>query len=139
MSASINYIAGDNVRPMVFCSNDTHERYAVVQADGTQPIVGISQMGTQGSPGTPFDTGFAAASGRPINVFQDEDHDEPLLILGASVTGGQLLKSDANGFGTPVSYSSSSTQFVGAEARDSGASGQAIRVRLKLQVLAPTA
>ncbi len=137
MSSSINYMAGDNIRPMVFAMQDVLNTYSIVQADGSQPIKGITQMGGYGSPGTPFDNGFAAVSGGKLNIFADEEHDEPLLIIGAAVTGGQLLISDSNGFGIPVNYSASTKQFIGAEARDSGASGQAIRVRPRFQVLAP--
>ena len=133
MASSVNYMADGNIRPHVFCMRGLAP-YSAVQADGTKPIIGISQMGTWGSPNTPFDTGFAASSGQPINIFQDEDHDECLLTLGATVTGGQLLISDSNGFGIPLSYASSSVQNVGAEARDSGASGALIRVRPRLQV-----
>lgn len=139
MASSVNYIADENIRPSVFTMHSVHTAYGAVQADGTQPILGISQEGTYGSPGTPFDNGFAAVSGGKLNIYQDEDHDECLLFIGATVTGGQLLISDANGFGIPVDYSSATKQFVGAEARDSGVSGQRIRVRPRLDVLAPFA
>ncbi len=133
MASSVNYVATGNIRPKRFVMSDPIVAYGVVEATlTTRPIVGISQMGTRGTPGTAFDTGFAASSGQQINVFQDEDHDECLLELGAAVTGGQLLKTDANALGVPVVLSGGGIQWVGAEARDSGASGATIRVRPKL-------
>jgi hypothetical protein len=107
--------------------------YQVKTADGQTQIVGISQMGTKVAPGTPgWDANIAATSGDIIGVFADEDNDEVLLYLGASVTGGQLLKSDSNGLGVPLSLTSTSAQYVGAEARQTGASGDLIKVRPRI-------
>lgn len=135
MASSVNYKAGGNIRPSVFTMAYGPAAYCVVQADGTQPILGISQEGVQNSPGTAADTGFAAASGMWLNIYQDEDHDEPLLYIGDTVTGGTLLKSDANGFGIPVVLTGSTVQYVGAEARTGGVSGDLIRVRPRFDIV----
>lgn len=136
MASSVNYVAVANIRPKRFVIGSPVVAYGVQEATvSLRPIVGISQMGTRGTPGTEFDTGFAASSGQQIQIFQDEDHDECLLELGAAVTGGQLLKADANALGVPVTISSGGQQFYGAEARDSGASGATIRVRPKFGVI----
>lgn len=133
MASSVNYVAVANIRPMRFLIDSPIIAYGCQEATvSTRPLIGISQMGTRGSPGTEFDTGFAASSGQQIQVFQDEDHDECLLQLGAAVTGGQLLKADGNALGVPVVLSGGGLQFYGAEARDSGASGATIRVRPRL-------
>lgn len=109
--------------------------FQVRQADGTQEIIGITQPGTLTFPGGPGNQTLAAVSGGVIAVFQDEANDEPLLSVSAAVTGGQLLKSDASGYGIPWLPASTAQQFVGAEARQStiGATfPQLIRVRPRM-------
>ena len=140
MGSSINYMATGSIYPSRFCMNDLTTPYAAKQANvATQPLIGISQEGTHDGPGTSADDGLAAASGEWLKIYADEDHDECLLYLGAAVTGGQLLKSDANGLGVPVAYDAATIQCVGAEARDNGASGDLIRVRPRFDVLPPFA
>lgn len=137
MASSINYQAGGTIKVSRFVMANAPIDYQVVQADGSLPIIGIAQPGTKAPPGligsSPSDT--AAASGDIIAVFQDEANDDVLLYLGATVTGGQLLKSDANGLGTPLLASSTTYQYCGAEARQSGASGDLIRVRPRINAV----
>lgn len=133
MPGAINYQAGGTIGPARFVMANYPIDYQVKTADGTQPIFGVTQMGCLNPPGTPgFDANVAATSGQYIGVFQDEAFDECLLYLGASCTGGQLLKSDSNGLGVPLNISSTSAQYVGAEARQTGVSGDLIKVRPRL-------
>ena len=129
MPGSINYQAGGNIGVSCFVMANDPIDYQVITANGNQPILGISQMGANHFPDGTSSTLIAAASGQILAVFADADHDEPLLYLGASVTGGQLLCSDAAGHGIPFVPGSSVAQYVGAEARQSGASGALIKVR----------
>lgn len=128
MPGAVNYQSGGTIKVSRFVMANYPIDYQVITADGTQEILGISQEGTKAFP-APNSTDVAAASGDILAVYQDEANDEPLLYISASVTGGQLLKSDATGGGTPWSPTSTALQFVGAEARQSGVSGDFIRVR----------
>ncbi len=128
--ACFSWQAGATVGPSRFVSPQLNGiDYTVIHSDGTQNIVGITQLGTLIPPGTPgFDANIAAVSGGFVGVFADEDEDEVLLYLGATVTGGQLLISDTNAFGKPINTAASVAQYVGAQARESGVSGDLIRV-----------
>ncbi len=135
MPGAVNYQSGGNILPMTFVMAQYPIDDAVIQADGTQPIIGISQMGTLNFPGGPGQQTYAAVSGGIIGVFQDEANDEPLLTINTAVTGGQMLVSAADGTGTPWLPGASTTQYVGAEARQSSLGGtfpQNIRVRPRI-------
>jgi len=132
MPGAVNYQAGGNILPMTFVMANYPIDDQVIQANGTRPILGITQMGTKNFPGGPGQQTYAATSGDCIGVFQDEANDEPLLTISAAVTGGQMLKSDGDGYGIPWDGASTSQQFVGAEARQSSLGAtfpQNIRVR----------
>lgn len=133
MPGAVNYQSGGNILPMTFVMANYPIDYQVIQADGTQPVLGITQMGTLNFPGGPGQQTYAATSGGVISVFQDEANDEPLLTVNVAVTGGQMLKSASDGTGTPWLPGSSLTQYVGAEARQSTLASagfpQNIRVR----------
>ena len=132
-SAAVNYQAGGNILPMTFVMANYPIDFQVIQANGTQTIIGISQMGTLNFPGGPGQQTLAAVSGGPIGVFQDEARDEPLLTVNVAITGGQQLCSASDGTGIPWISKSATQQFVGAEARESTLPGvafpQNIRVR----------
>lgn len=138
MASSISYQSGGPIYPSRFVianpiAGSSQGDYQVIQGTTGVPILGISQEGTQIAPGTAGDSGYAVAtSGYPLEVYSDEDNDDCLLCLGATVTGGQWLKSDTNGCGVPVVMSGGGSQFVGAEARESGTSGTLIRVRPRI-------
>ncbi len=102
--------------------------YQVKLADGTQPVIGIAQEGIKNFPGGPGNQVFCAVSGDFLSVYQDPEFNECLLEIGAAVTGGQMLVSDSVGRAIPFVPTSSSAQYIGAEARDSGSTvGQLIR------------
>lgn len=138
MPGSVNYQCGGTVGTSRFVSPNLAGPYngidfQVVNANGSQPIVGISQPGTKVPPGTPgFDDNIAGTSGDIIAVFQDEANDEPLLRIAGTVTGGMYLKADTNGFGVQFNPNSTTAQYIGAEARQSGVSGDLIRVRPRI-------
>lgn len=119
MPGAVNYQAGGNILPMTFVMANYPIDFQVQQADGTQPVLGISQMGIANAPGTGLSQTYAAVSGGIVGVFQDEAYDEPLLTVNVAVTGGTMLVSASDGTGTPWLKGSSVTQYVGAEARQS--------------------
>jgi hypothetical protein len=126
--ASINWQSGGSILPSTFVMANYPIDYQVKTADGTQPIIGIAQEGTHNFPGSPGDLGYAATSGQFLNVYQDPEYNECLLVIGAAVSGGQALVSDSQGRAIPFVPGSSTAQYVGAEARDSGSTvGQLIR------------
>lgn len=135
MPGAVNYQAGGNILPMTFVMSQYLIDDQVIQADGTQPIIGISQMGILNFPGGPGQQTYAAVSGGIIGVFQDEANDEPLLTINVAVTGGSMLVSASDGTGIPWVKGSSVTQYVGAEARQSSLGStfpQNIRVRPRI-------
>ncbi len=119
MPGAISYQAGGDILPMTFVMANYPIDDQVIQANGTRPILGITQMGTKNFPGGDGNQTLAATSGGCIGVFQDEAFDTPLLTISAAVTGGQMLKSDGSGYGIPWDGASSAQQFVGAEALQS--------------------
>jgi hypothetical protein len=135
MPSNTSWVANGNISASVFVYAATSvsaatatNQFAVSVATGTgTPIVGISQMGTRGPVGTPFDTGYAAADGDQIMVFDNTYEDECLLILGQPVTAGQLLTSDSSGRGIPTSATG---QWFGAMAKQTqSTTGVPARVR----------
>lgn len=135
MPGAINYQAGGDILPMTFVMANYPIDFQVIQANGTRPILGITQMGTLNFPGGTANQTLAAQSGGCIGVFQDEAYDEPLLTISAAVTGGQWLISDSSGYGIPWNGASTAQQFVGAEARNGSLGStfpQNIRVRPRL-------
>ncbi len=136
MGSSASYQAGGNISPSRFVMAQLGTgQFQVIQATTAQPLFGISQMGTFYAPGTAADNTYAAVSGQYLGVYRDEEHDDILLYLGGTVTGGQMLKSDANGFGVAADFTLSVIQYIGAEARESGVSGQLIRVIPRLDIV----
>lgn len=118
-------------------TNDTIAGYACKQAVlSTQAICGISQEGTRLAPDENQSTyagkytGVAGYTGDPIKVYGIGD--TCLLLLGTTVTPGQMLMSDGStGAGIPAT----SGGYFGAQAREGGNSGDLIRVQVMIGVL----
>jgi hypothetical protein len=117
--------AGGDIYPCRLVKLSTSADFKVLQATAGDRPIGISQEGTRYAPGTPADTGIAAAAGDTPRVFGLGEIC--LLELG---TGGavrnDLLKSDANGKGVTASAGDE----VGAIALESGAAGEKIKVQV---------
>ena len=95
------WIAGGNIRPSRFLMCNGTEMTAV-EANGSAMIVGVSQEGVHGAPGTAFDDGFAATTTYP--EFRTYGVAEQCLVVaGASFASGVFLESDGNGAAVAVS------------------------------------
>lgn len=127
-------MANGNISPAVFVKIDTTSGAddKVIQATAGSgshgdPTQGISGVETDRAPLSDLiATQYHAQAGEPCHVYTVGD--QCLLTIGAAVTQGQRLKSDANGNGIPVT---SDGDFYGAIALEAGtASGQMVRVQV---------
>jgi hypothetical protein len=135
------FIAGGNINPASFVKIDTTvgNNFFVVQATAdTDKIIGIAQQGTYQPPGVTGSDGLAAHSGQPVQVYGLGE--ETLLQIAGTVTQGDLLKTNASGFGLSASITVTGTavKWVGAIALESGVSGDWIRVLVLPQALPGT-
>jgi hypothetical protein len=123
-NGSWSRLCGGNVQPSVFVVLQSDN--TVVQAGSNADVWGISQPSTHNYPLSGLDDGYAGIIGSPpINIFGPGD-DGCLLRISATVTAGQELKSDASGYGTPVTADGDK---VGAVAVQGGVSGDLIPVK----------
>jgi len=124
----MSFKASANIRPSRFIVRSGANTVAEAGAGGK--VIGISAEYSNYAP-LPSATEYAAASGDTcpfIMVGDGLQEDRPvLLVAGATITQGDLIKSDANGAGTPVT---TDKDCYGALALESGSSGEAIRVRV---------
>jgi hypothetical protein len=106
---------------------DTGNNKQVLQATNNAKIAGISQDGARQVPLNDLvTTNLAAQAGEYVAIFSDSDTDK-LLEIGAAVTAGDSLRSDANGRGVTAT----SGQNVGAQALEDGAAaGELIKVAI---------
>lgn len=117
--------AAGNITPSSFVVVNTATDNQYILASGnTVPIAGISGIGTRYPPYSTLDDTFIAISGENFRLFQPPEK-EAALRLGGTVTAGDLLTSDANGFGVTAS----SNMQVGARAKQAGVSGGIISVQ----------
>jgi hypothetical protein len=119
----ISYTADGNIAPSRFVSISAGEDYRVDQADGTLPIVGISQKWLE-----TFDATYHATAGKTCCTFGLGQTG--LLQLGGVVSAGDYLKADSNGKGVQASLTATGHQEVGAFALMSGLSDEKIEVRV---------
>ncbi len=119
--------AAGNITPCSFLVRNTTTDAQYILASGTSvPIVGISGIGTRRPPGDFFNNdGYIAVSGENFRVFQPPEK-EAALRLGGTVAAGDLLTSDASGFGITTT---TTAQQIGARALEAGVSGQVITVQ----------
>jgi hypothetical protein len=109
---------------------DTTAAGRLIQCTASTPaIYGISGQGSDRPPLGALDTGKIAQVGEQFEVFQIGVPQDNVvnLQLGGTVTRGDALTSDGNGAGITTT---TSTDFVGAFAEDSGVAGSIIPVRL---------
>jgi hypothetical protein len=122
---SPGFVAGGNVTRLSFVKIDTTNPRAVVLAAGTGvAIVGVSGKGHRLPPveSWSLDDGFVAKAGENCEVHTDPGIYE--VVLGGTVTRGDLLTSD--GSGHAVTWSGG---YFAGYALDSGVSGDIIRFK----------
>jgi len=119
-------VAAGNITPCSFLVQATTADHKVSLASGNSvAIIGISGKGTRRPSGDFFnDDGYHAIAGENVEVIAPPK-EEAQLQLGGTVAAGDLLTSDGSGFGVAAS----STQMIGARAREAGVSGQIITVQ----------
>jgi len=122
-------VAGGDIRQARFVKLSTAADYTLLEADANERIFGISVDAAQDAP-IPSASANAAESGDLFQFYGPGD--ECLLELGGTVTRGGRLKSDADGKGVAVATTGTTSQEYGAEALESGVSGEKIRVRVLL-------
>lgn len=95
-----NWVAGGDINPSRFVTpKGTTNGFVVEEADAGEEVVGISQEGAKVAP-IPSASTLAAVDGDPIHIYGPGE--VCLLQMGATCNAGALLKSDADGKGTPV-------------------------------------
>lgn len=133
MLGSYSGISGGNIAPSRFVVRTASGSEAIVNQAGANVLTwGISQPSTRRVPFDTYDDGYAAVAGDQLNIIGDGD-DEALLEIAGTITAGQPIKSDANGKGV---VANTDKDKVGAIAKESGVSGQLIRVKPKIYDLA---
>lgn len=119
--------AAGNVTPSSFVVQNTSTDAQYVLASGTSvPIAGISGPGTRNPPYGALDDGFIAIAGENFRIYRPGPELEAPLRLGGTVAAGDLLTSDASGFGVTTT---TTAQQIGARAMMAGVSGQIITVQ----------
>ncbi len=119
-------VAAGNITAMSFLVRATtaDAKFSLASGTGT-PIAGISGIGTRYPPYSSLDDGYIAIAGENFPVISPPQK-EAALRLGGTVTAGDLLTSDGSGFGITTT---TTAQFIGAQALESGVSGQIITVK----------
>lgn len=131
---TISYVASGDVPVMRFVKQGGEQFRCSLAGSGDTPI-GVAFQGSYYAPGVLGTTAalqeLAAPDGKPLRVYGDGEVG--MLIAGEQVSGGQLLKPDANGFGVGVNTSlTSAIQRYGFRCIESAASGVPVRGRVEL-------
>lgn len=122
------YQAGGNITPCSFVKSNAVDDQVILCAASSDHPVGISQEGTDQAPVNNAST-YAATSGEPIGVHTPNEPggDEVVLLFAGSGgwTAGNILVSDASGYGVPASsgITFKNIQWVGAEAKEAVTAG----------------
>lgn len=134
MPETISYVASGDLPVSRFLKPGGAQFTASLAASGDKPI-GVAQEGSYYAPGlnglTAAQLATAAPDGKELRVYGDGEVG--LLIVGANVSGENLLKPDANGFGVPVDYTNTSAaQAYGFRTFETAVSGNLVRGRVEL-------
>ena len=135
MLNSPSYFAGGDITPSRFVGISADFRVTQTVLNGK--IMGISHEGTRRipSPTASVDDVLAAKVGESVTVY-GQGHTGIFLELGATVTAGAWLKSDALGRGivcTNTGATPLSAENAGAVAMQGGIVGYKIRIQVLLQ------
>ena len=125
--ANPQFIADGNIKPMRFVKAQTTKDNRVLQAGSGDKPIGISQPQERNPPWSSLQDGYAAAQDETLRVFGLQE--VCWLVCGGTVTAGDYLKPDTDGKGVT---SSSDGDLYGAQALESGTTGQQIRVQVLL-------
>ncbi len=124
------FVSSGSINPCRLVAGVSSEPFYVEQSTASKRHIGVSQKGTYYAPGTAADTGLAGVDGKPIQVHQEGE--EALLKLGGTVAAFDPLTADASGQGVAANMTSTAKVYIGAIAMQDGASGEFIRVKVKL-------
>lgn len=125
LGGSGSFVAGGNIAPSRFVKPSSSTAI-VVQAGAGDAVLGISGQGTRNPPYSTLDDGYHCINGENCRVYADDE--VCLLEAGDVVAFGELLKSDTNGKGVPVS---ANNDFYGAQALEpASATGVLIKVKV---------
>ena len=123
---AISLKANGTIRPSVFVTLDTAGDEQVVQSTTGDLPFGVSQEGMKRTPGlTGSDNTVAAEAGDLLRIYGLGD--DCLLYCGGTVTAADFLKPTGGGLAITATVG---TDKIGAQALQSGTSGQKIRVRV---------
>ncbi|MGB9690034.1 hypothetical protein [Thermogutta sp.] len=136
MITELQLTARSNIAPFRFVRVDSATENGCVQAGDNTDIIGVGQGGTnkpevQGL----ISASYAAEAGQPVRVAGVGS--VTMLEVGATVTPGQYLKSDANGRGVPIATTGTVIQNYGAIALQGGTTGSIIRVMVLIGKVRP--
>lgn len=124
-------VAAGNIGSSRFVKLGTAEG-TVLQCGSAERPYGIAHEGGRRAPHPDItDSGYAAISGENLRVYEEEE--TCLLEAGATIAYGDLLGSDTNGKGTPVTADEA---FYGAIALEAGVSGQLLKVKVRMGQIA---
>lgn len=113
-----------DVAPSVFLKLVTTEDFGLVTAGAGDSIYAVSQRGQERSPGLPgSDAAVAASAAKTLDIYGPGDYCS--VVVGATVTRGQWVKSDASGAATPHTTGGA---FVAGQALNAGAVGALIKL-----------
>lgn len=128
MTGNATFVAGGNITPSRFVKLSTTADNTVLQAGAGERCIGVSQQGTRNPPYGALDDGFCAIASEELRVFQDGEICP--LTVGAAVTRGDRLKSDANGKG--ITAAANDPHYAIA-LQSGGGDGELIEVKVDLQ------
>lgn len=127
-NSNIPLIANGTINPAVFVTIDPTRDFAVIQASGNNPIVGVSQLGPKVAPNLLAALGSTAPTTQPAAVQGDQIGvftlgDVCWVTVGsAGVNPGDYLMNDGNG----GALTATSGKYYGAQALQAGNAGELI-------------
>lgn len=130
------YLAGGTIPVSHFVQHDGTDDHTAVVADGTAPILGISQEGGKYAPlpHIATDPPTAAEEGDSVNVYMPGTY--ALVYVGnGGVTAGDLVKSDGDGQAVAVAEGSGTKEYVAGRTEQTVAAGGLALVFIAPQVL----
>ncbi len=119
-------IAGGDIYPCRFITEDTTDGQFVAATASTSKIVGISFQDGRRSQYVDS-SGKLAASGEPFSFYTLAEWCNLEMTSSAGTTGGAYLMATVGGLGIPVGSDGS---FYGAKARDGCLAGQFVPVQV---------
>lgn len=127
---NLSYFASGNVNVSTFVSLVSGSPYFVTTSIGTNPIIGVSQMGPQNAPGTAAGTPpYAGTQGKQMQVYGNGEL--ALVVAGGTISAGDYLVANSLGQALTQSLSATGQAFVGGQALENAVSGVSIPISVK--------